>query len=165
MAGSNATSTSKKMCTKGPEDNKVEKPQLTACQRMRLLMKNNDRENKKSVLSDNQAIKDAIRENPNAKTLNAIVRMRVVGCSRHSFDETNLIRLHLVDADFRECRGASFDLQGKHSHRAAICELFATATLFNAENISDDVLPKDGSVVKSSTAQNQNYFPVKRRSW
>ncbi|KAL3674330.1 hypothetical protein V7S43_000286 [Phytophthora oleae] len=65
MAGSDAASTSKKMCTKDPEDKKVEKPQLTACQRMHLLMENNDRENKKPVLLNNE---DAIWENPKTKT-------------------------------------------------------------------------------------------------
>ncbi|KAL3672307.1 hypothetical protein V7S43_002965 [Phytophthora oleae] len=110
MAGSDAASTSKKMCTKGPEDNKVEKPQLTACQQMRLLMENNDRENKKPVLSYNETIKDAIRENPNAKTLNAITF------------KANI-----------------------HTEPQFVNYLLLTATLFNAENTSDDVLPKDGS--------------------
>ncbi|EGZ30426.1 hypothetical protein PHYSODRAFT_295229 [Phytophthora sojae] len=190
-----AQSASKKQCTNGMEDMRhlstflycltlltFRVMGLKRTTRRQNLMKDGDRTNNKPVLASVEgmnflhrlpvvvvmiAVKDAMRENPMAKTLNATIRLRLVWISRHLYNATHLLRLHLVDADAPETVAelhktfkANFDEKPQY-----VNSVLLTATVFNAERISDDALPNMALSSKSSIARVRNSTWTRRPSW
>ncbi|ETL27945.1 hypothetical protein L916_18601 [Phytophthora nicotianae] len=69
---------------------------------MRELLKSGSLPKRKPVLTTLAEVRDKIKHSGGANTLGAVIRMRVIWISRHNYGNSDILKLHLIDAETPE---------------------------------------------------------------